>query len=209
MEKEFSRLRDDIIDHEHDDIVPACTAALDLGHSPEEVVDQLVEGMRLIYARYEEDAYFLPDFVMSVEVFSEAMDFLYPKLSKEAKSSEPIIVGTVKGSVHDIGKNLFRDLLRGLGYSVYDLGVNVEPKEFVEEIMGRDAKVLCLSVYMSKSKKGIEKILRELERRGIRAEIKVLIGGYSVDKRYAKRIGADAYADDVFEGVEIVRGWID
>lgn len=125
------------------------------------------------------------------------------------KESGAIVVGTVKGSVHDSGKNLLRDLLRGSGYRVYDLGVNVESERFIEKIKEENAKVLCVGVYMSQSRMGVEKILKGLKETRLRDKIKILIGGYSASQRYINKVEVDAYADDVFKGAEIVRDWME
>lgn len=207
MEDTLKKIGDEILNYEHDKVVGTCRKALDSGNSPEEVFTSLVEGVRKITKMYQEDDYYLPDFIMAVETFGVAMDFLHTMLLK--KESDAIVVGTVKGSVHDSGKNLLRDLLRGSGYLVYDLGVNVESERFIEKIKEENAKVLCVGVYMSQSRMGVEKILKGLKETGLRDKIKILIGGYSASQRYVNKVEVDAYADDVFKGAEIVRDWME
>ncbi|MFQ5887781.1 MAG: cobalamin-dependent protein [Candidatus Hydrothermarchaeales archaeon] len=207
MEGALVRISKDIINYKHEKVVKSCREALESGHSKEEVVESLVDGIKRIARIYKEDDYYLPDIIMAGETFGVAMDFLYPMLLK--KESGVIVMGTVKGSIHDSGKNLLRDLLRGSGYRVYDLGVNVEPERFVEEIKEEEARVLCMGIYMSRSRTRVEEILRRLKKIGIRDRIKILIGGYSVGRRYAHKIKVDAYAEDVFKGAEIVRDWME
>ncbi|MFQ5975730.1 MAG: B12-binding domain-containing protein, partial [Candidatus Hydrothermarchaeales archaeon] len=186
MNDVLARISKVVVNYEHDEAVRACRKALDAGKSPEEVFDSLVDGIEKISRMYNGDDYYLPDVIMAVETFGLAMDFLYPRLLK--KEGDVIVVGTVKGSIHDSGKNLLSDLLRGNGYRVYDLGVNVEPEKFVEEIKEKGARVLCIGVYMSRSRTKVEEIVKRLKQEKIRDKIKILIGGYSAGKRYANKI---------------------
>lgn len=121
---------------------------------------------------------------------------------------EVIVLGTVRGDIHDIGKNIFKMLAQAAGFEVIDLGVDLEPEIFVEELKGTNAKILGLSALLTTTRLEMKTVIDRLNQAGIRNKVRVLIGGNAVTKEFAKEIRADAAALDAVEGVEICKRWV-
>ena len=165
----------------------------------------LTKGMDLVGQKFESGEYFIPDMLASAESVGAAMEILLPHLAKSGlKSKGKIVVATVKGDLHDIGKNIVSILLRGAGYTVKDLGNDVAPQTIVEAVIEEKPEFLGLSALLTSTMMSMEDTIRALSDRGIRDKVKVIIGGAPVSEEFAKRIGADGYGADGFQAVAIV-----
>lgn len=169
------------------------------------ISEGLTKGMNIVGQRYEGGKYFIPDMLASAEAVGAAMEILEPHLARSGiKSKGKIIMATVKGDLHDIGKNIVSILLRGAGYTVRDLGNDVEPQSIVEATLEEKPGFLGLSALLTSTMLSMEETIRALSDRGIRGKVKVIVGGAPVSEEFAKRIGADGYGADGFKAVALV-----
>ncbi|MEE8167438.1 MAG: cobalamin-dependent protein [Candidatus Hydrothermarchaeales archaeon] len=203
----LDRLRDDIMNFDFEDIEEACLHALEAGTPIAEIVDAMQEGMKTVEMRYQREEYYLPELVMAGETMNEALAVLRPHMGKEVQKGI-VVVGTIRGDLHDVGKNLLGNLLEGAGFSVYDLGVDVKAGDFIQAVKERQAGVICMSALISTSLREMPAVIKCLEQESFKRQIKVLVGGGAVSRGFAERIGADAYASDALEGVAIVKRWL-
>jgi 5-methyltetrahydrofolate--homocysteine methyltransferase len=146
--------------------------------------------------------------IMAAEAMNEATKILFSGVKNNLDSSPLVVLATVKGDIHDIGKNILSNFISGAGISVYDLGVDATKEEIVETVNKLKPQALGLSSMVSTTRGEIKEVIKELERRGIRKDLRVIIGGASTGRVFAKIAGADAYARDAIQGVEIIKRWI-
>ena len=179
--------------------------ALAQGISPVDIIKKgLTEGMVIVGQKFETEEYFLPDMLASAEAVGAATEVLEPHLAKSGiKPKGKIIVATVKGDLHDIGKNIVSILLRGAGYTVKDLGNNVAPQAIVDAVGKESPQFLGLSALLTSTRIRMGETIQALTERGLRDKVKVIIGGAPVSEEFARSIGADGYGDDGFEAVRV------
>jgi 5-methyltetrahydrofolate--homocysteine methyltransferase len=146
---------------------------------------------------------------MAGEAMNEATKILFRDSIKQSKADPQVILATVKGDIHDIGKNILANFLSGSGISILDLGVDVDMDEIADAISKKSPLVLALSSMLSNTRRDIKKVINELKRRGLRSNVKIIIGGTSTSKVYAKSVGADAYAKDSIHGSIIIKKWVE
>lgn len=175
-----------------------------------EIVEKgLRRGLEEVGKRYENGEYFLSELLFSASLMNDAMEMLTPQLKGEKLEKRgTVVLGTVRGDIHDIGKNLFKIFAQASGFKVYDLGVDVEPKKFIEKISETKAGILALSALLTTTRNEMKVIIDMLIHERIRERVKVLLGGNAVTREFAKEIGADAAALDAVEGVEICKKWM-
>ena len=191
---------------DYDGTLKACEEAMSKGVSPAEVVGALSEGMRVIGERFEAREYFLSELIMAGEIMKEAQETLKPHLKMgEIRVPGRVVIGTVEGDLHDIGKNIVVSLLTSMGYEVTDLGVNVPAARFVEAIRSVRPDILGLSALLRATVPEMGNVINALENAGLRQGVKVIVGGLPLNEEYAKRLGADYYAPDAWKGVELIR----
>jgi 5-methyltetrahydrofolate--homocysteine methyltransferase len=186
-----------------------CRTALTMGIPPFKIImEGMAKGMDLVSKRYENGDYYLSELVMAGETMKQALEIVEPHLKHEGvESSGTVVIGTVQGDLHDIGKHIFGNLLRGAGFKVVDLGFDVSPTSFADEVEKSKPDILGMSALITTTMTSMADTIAELNKRGIRNKIKVIIGGAAVDKAYASKIGADAAARDAVEGVSICKDW--
>ncbi|WP_287589002.1 cobalamin-dependent protein [Candidatus Borrarchaeum sp.] len=176
------------------------------------IMTVLIEGIKRVADMYETGECELPDLILAGESLKEALSIITnnvrdPSSFLQIKKGK-VILGTVEGDTHDIGKNVVAAMLQANGFEVIDLGQNVPPQIFVEKAVEEKANIIGASSFMSSTRNSQKKILEELEKVGLRDKIIFLIGGAAVSKDYAKTIGADGYAKDAFETVELLEGLV-
>lgn len=165
----------------------------------------LTEGMSMVGQKYESGEFFIPDMLAAAEVVGVAMEMLEPQLAGSGiKTKGKIIVATVKGDLHDIGKNIVSILLRGAGYIVKDLGNDIEPKAIVDAIKEESPEFLGLSALLTSTMAHMGDIIQALKDEGLRDKVKVVVGGAPVSEDFAKSIGADGYGADGFQAVAVI-----
>jgi 5-methyltetrahydrofolate--homocysteine methyltransferase len=185
----------------------AVNSALEAGLAPDTILKQgLIAAMDEVGKLYEAGEYFVPEMLVAARAMQTGLRILKPKLVEEgSKSGGCIVLGTVKGDLHDIGKNLVVMMLEGAGFEVKDLGVNVEPAAFVKAAQ-EGAQVLGMSALLTTTMNNMQTTVEALKTAGVRGQVKVIIGGAPVTDDFARKIGADAFAPDASSAVRVVRG---
>lgn len=175
--------------------------ALEEGVEPKKIIDCINDAMAAVGKKFETGEYFVPDMLASAEAVSVGMEVLEPYLLERGKREEKFVVATVKGDIHDIGKNIFAMMLKGAGFDVIDLGVDVSAEDIVKTVTGENAGIvgIGLSALLTTTMEYMRVVTEKLREEGISKE--VLVGGAPVSKEYADKIGA-IYCSDAFEGVD-------
>jgi methanogenic corrinoid protein MtbC1 len=182
--------------------------ALDENIDPQVLINEyMIRAMDEVGARFERFEYFIPQLLMSAKAMKGAMALIRPLLVGEGVEDTTIcaITGTVKGDVHDIGKNLLGALLEGGGFRVVDLGTNVSPEQFIEAVKEHKAKLVCMSALLTTTMQGMNTTIDAFRDAGIRDEVIMLVGGAPVTHHFAKDIGADGYKDNASAGVVLAK----
>lgn len=165
----------------------------------------LTEGMNLVGRKFEEKEYYIPDMLASAEAVGAAMELLRPHLAQSGiKTKGKVLLATVKGDLHDIGKNIVSILLRGAGYTVKDLGNDMEPQSIVNAVRAEKPQVLGMSALLTSTMVNMRDTIQALEKSGLRDKVKVVIGGAPVSEEYARSIGADGYGSDGFQALAVI-----
>ena len=200
-------LREAIIEGDVEDSVAIGQEALSEGLDAQYItLNGVVPAMDVVGQEFEEGAYFLPEMMASALGARGIMDILSPYLTEAG--TEPVgkaIIATVKGDLHDIGKNMVGMMLEGAGYEIIDLGVDVPPEKFVEAIQKSDAQLVGLSALLTTTMPMMRNTIRAIENAGVRDEVKVMVGGAGVTQEFADDIGADGYARDASAAVRKAR----
>ncbi|MFC1995294.1 corrinoid protein [Chloroflexota bacterium] len=183
--------------------------ALTMGISIQDMINEgLTKGMEIVGRKFESGEYFIPDMLASAEAVGVAMGLLEPHLASNGiKPKGKIIVATMKGDLHDIGKNIVSILLRGAGYMVKDLGNNIETQVIVEAVREEKPQLLGLSALLTSTMIHMGDAIRALTDGGLREKVKVIIGGAPVSEEFARSIGADGYGADGFHAVAVVESF--
>jgi methanogenic corrinoid protein MtbC1 len=179
---------------------------LDTGDDPMSILDDLRRGMDIVGERYKAGDYFLSELIVSGEIFKDSMKLVEPHLKTDATASATrIVIGTVKGDIHNIGKDIVGVLLKGAGFEVYDLGIDVPPQAFVDKLKETGASIVGMSGLLTPSFDSMKETIEAIKEAGLRDKVKVVIGGGVVTELVQRHAGADAFTDDGLEGVEICR----
>ncbi|MEW6554501.1 MAG: corrinoid protein [Actinomycetota bacterium] len=180
--------------------------ALEEGAAPKDLLEKgAVAGIYEAGRLWQEGTYFLPDIILATEAYKEVMKRIEPLLkSGDVSYKGKVVMGSVEGDAHDIGKNIVVALLRSSSYEVVDLGVDVPLREFVDKARELEADVLGMGAYMTTTMRGMEEVIRLVDEAGLRGKVKVIVGGAAVSRDYAESIGADGYGDNAAETVELV-----
>ena len=181
--------------------------ALDKGYEANTVLDDgLISGMAVVGIKFRDNIIFVPEVLIAARAMKAGMTYIEPILS--ASDIPPlgiVIMGTVKGDLHDIGKNLCIMMLRGAGFVVHDLGVDTKPDEFIDAIVENEAKLVGMSALLTTTMPNMGRTIEAFEEAGIREEIKVMVGGAPVTPDFADEMGADGYGKDALECVKVAR----
>ena len=182
------------------------------GIDPLAAIEQgLKPGMDVVGEGFAKGELFIPDLMMSSKAMQEAIAVLEPELLKrkqELKTLGKVVIGTVQGDIHEIGKTLVATMLSANGFQVHDLGVDVSPQRFVDAVREVDADVVGLSALLTTTMLNQEAVILTLKEAGLRDQVKVIIGGVPASPEWAEEIGADAYAENATEAVEVVKGLV-
>jgi len=175
------------------------------GRTAIEVVESCRKGVCIVGEMYSQGTYYLSDLVMSEEIFKRVMSIVESFLPAEEKyHGLRIVMGTAEGDIHDLGKNIVVYLLRSHGFHVYDLGVNVPPEKFLEAVIKTGAKVVGISVLLTFCVGAVKKVVELIEEKGLRDQVKIVIGGYPADKTVREFTGVDDSAQDILKALEII-----
>ena len=202
---DLKALADAVIKGDQNTAVEITKAALEEGTSPKSVLnDGLIAGMDVVGARFKKNEVYIPEVLIAARAMKMAMEILEPELAKAGV--QPIgkcLIGTVQGDLHDIGKNLVAMMLKGAGFQVIDLGVDVPPDKFVEQVKSQGVQVVGMSALLTTTMPGMEKSIQALKDAGVSA--KIMIGGAPVTQGYADKVGADGYAADAASAVDVAK----
>ncbi|MFH1647098.1 MAG: corrinoid protein [Chloroflexota bacterium] len=169
------------------------------------ITGALTPGMEVVGEKFSTKEYFIPDMLASAEAVGAAMDILKPHLEESnVETKGKFVIATVKGDIHDIGKNIVSILLRGAGYEVNDLGIDVPEDRIVSVVRDEQPDYLGLSALLTTTMTDMPTIIKALEENGLRGKVKVLIGGAAVSEEYAAEIGADAFCADGFQAIRVL-----
>jgi 5-methyltetrahydrofolate--homocysteine methyltransferase len=181
-----------------DGLVAEVQKALDEGRPAQEILNQgLIAAMDVVGAKMEAEEMFIPEVLRSAKTMETGLEVLKPHLAVgDMRAAGKVVIGTVKGDLHDIGKNLVGMLLSSAGFEVHDIGINQTPETFTAKVRETGADFLGMSALLTTTMPMMKETISELERQGLRGSVKVLIGGAPVNQAYADEIGADGYASD-------------
>lgn len=181
--------------------------ALDAGESAETILkDGLIQAMEQVGVRFKNGEVYIPEVLIAARAMHAAMTILKPILSKSTGTlAAKVIIGTVKGDLHDIGKNLVVIMLEGGGVEVVDLGIDVSPQRFVEAIRQHQPQVVGMSALLTTTMREMKNTIQAIEWAGFRNQVKAIVGGAPVTEKFAKDIGADGYAPDAASAVDMVK----
>jgi methylmalonyl-CoA mutase cobalamin-binding domain/chain len=173
----------------------------------EALIQSVSEAFNVIGRKYEKGVYYLPELMFAGMTAQKALDILSPILGYDEQNRVRgnIVIGTVRGDIHDLGKNIVSLMLRPSGFRVIDLGTDVSPEKFIEAIASEKASILCMSALLSTTREEMRVVIQELKKSGLRNNVKVIVGGGAVDERFAKEIGADAYGKDAIEAITLCK----
>jgi methanogenic corrinoid protein MtbC1 len=206
----IERLKRSILDLDMDATIE-CVKAIVQGESnltAAQGIDAVSEALRIVGARFQNGEWFVGELVYAGEITKEAMRLLTPLLAAgAARSLGTIVVGTVAGDLHDLGKNIFSNYARGAGFEIIDLGVDVPAQRFVDAANEHRPVALGMSCLLTVTAGEIGKVINELKQRGLRDDVKVIIGGAALTEAFATEVGADAFAADAVTGTDVVKQW--
>jgi 5-methyltetrahydrofolate--homocysteine methyltransferase len=199
-----------IADMREEEALDLAQDMLDAGEDPQAVLDAGREAMTVVGDRYEEGEYFLPELIIAGDVLKAIGDMVKPKLQAQATQNEPlgkIVLGTVAGDIHDLGKDVVGFMLDISNFEVHDLGVDVSPEKFVQAIQEVRPEVVGLSGFLTLAFDQMRVTIEAIKEAGLRDSVKIMIGGAIMDDNAAHYIGADAYGPDATSAVKLAQSW--
>jgi len=204
---DWNKIKDAILSGDIPGIPTLVKEAISAGASAEEILDNgLIAGMSVVGEKFKKSDIFVPEVLIAAKAMHAGLDILEPLLAESnVKPKGKIIIGTVKGDLHDIGKNLVAMMLKGSGFLVMDLGIDVEPGRFVEEAIKNAVEIIAMSSLLTTSMPSMKAIIELLKKQDPNKKIKTVIGGAPVTQEYANEIEADGYADNASSAVDKVK----
>jgi len=198
-----------IIEGKPDETVNLTRQALEAGLEPLTIIDEgLTEGMNIVGDKFQTGEFFLPNLVIAASGMNQAMEILKPELESRQQATESlgtVVIGSVAGDIHEIGKTLVGTMLAANGFQVYDMGVDVANETFIAKVKETGASILGLSALLTTTMTVQRQVINELEEAGIRDQVKVIIGGAPISQEWSDTIGADGYADDAIGAVNLAK----
>jgi methanogenic corrinoid protein MtbC1 len=206
----YERLVEAIVKMDEDEAMTAAKELLGKGDDPLKILEQCRKAVEIVGAQFEKGECFLPELMMAGHMLGEISNLVRPVLSKglEVKRIGKILMGTVEGDVHDIGKNIVTFLLDANGFEVMDIGVDIPPEKFVEAIKSFSPQVVGLSGLLTIAYDSMKKTVEAVKGAGLRDKVKIMIGGGQMSDKVKEYAGADAYAKDAMAGVVLAKQWI-
>ncbi|MEM3699668.1 MAG: corrinoid protein [Candidatus Bathyarchaeia archaeon] len=208
-ENVIKKLRLAVLDYNTEEAVSAAKEVIKLGVDPLRAIEEgLAQGIREVGEKFANGEIFLPELIMAAETMKKALEVLEPELkkkNKERKTLGKVLLGTVAGDIHSIGKTIVASMLTANGFEVYDIGEDIPAERFVEKIKELKPDIVGLSALLTTTLPEQKTVIETLKREGLRDKVKVIIGGAPASKEWAEEIGADGYGADAAEAVEVVK----
>ena len=203
----LEQMQTDLYDGDMDAVAAATRKAIDAGMLPKEILDDgLIGGMNVVGRDFKAGDLFIPEVLLCARAMHAGLEILRPLLAESGVPPQgKLVIGTVDGDLHDIGKNLVSMMFQGAGFEVVDLGVDVSPGKFVETVLAENADLVGMSALLTTTMLSMKSTIEALSQAGLRDKVKILIGGAPVTAKYAQDIGADGFAPDAGAAVEIAR----
>jgi len=210
MSRLLEKMSTAILEGDADKLPKLVEKALSEGVSAKEILENgLLVGMQEVGVRFKAGDMFVPEVLMSAEAMQSAMVVLRPELVKSGhKQIGKVLLGTVKGDLHDIGKNLVGMMCEGAGFEVIDIGFNVDPEAFVEAIKKHQPQVVGMSAMLTTTMRAMGHTIKAIEEAGLRDTVKIMVGGAPVDAEFGKRVGADGYGSNAPAGSELAQKFV-
>jgi 5-methyltetrahydrofolate--homocysteine methyltransferase len=210
MEELVKKIYSGVLEGQHKQVVVDVQAALDAGVNPVTVLNEgMIAAMAEVGRLFEVGEYYVPEMLISARAMQSGLAILKPLLKEaDVKPAGKVIIGTVKGDLHDIGKNLVAMMLEGAGFEIKDMGTDVSPEKFVEEVKGGGVDVVALSALLTTTMPNMKTTIDALKAAGLRDKVKVMIGGAPVTDSYAQQIGADGYSPDASRAVNLAKSLV-
>jgi len=203
MSSEIEKIFEGILDGNSKLVVEEINRAIEAGIAPASILnDGMIAAMAQVGKLFEEGEYFVPEMLIAARAMQRGLDVLKPYLSEDdVQSPGKVVIGTVKGDLHDIGKNLVAMMLEGAAFEVIDLGTDVSPERFIEAAKSNNAQIIAMSALLTTTMPNMKNTIEALKEVGMRDKVKVLIGGAPITQSYADQIGADGFAEDASRAV--------
>lgn len=205
---ETQTICDYVVNLDVDKIEGAVKKALDSGVDPHSVLDAISRGSQEVGRRFERGEYYLSDLMMAGETMKLGIDVTRPFLKGKGRASGKVLLGTVEGDLHDIGKNIISVLLSADGFEVVDLGIDVSPSRFAEKAAEVRADIVGVSALLSVSVPNVRRVAESLEEKSLRSKVKIIAGGAALREEYAERLKIDAAVNDAVKGLAIIESWL-
>lgn len=202
------KIADSLLSNNPDETKNLVIEALNLGFSAKDVLQGLIDGMEVVGGKFRDGEIFVPEVLISAMGMNMGMDILQPLLQNDQNgisSKGKVIIGTVNGDIHDIGKNLVAIMLKGAGFDVIDIGVDVKPVMFEKAIIEHKPDLVCCSAMLTTTMTEMPKLIKYLKDKNLRKDIKVVLGGAPITEKWALEAGADGYGEDAASAVEIAK----
>ena len=200
-----------IVDLDESAVIEMVKNKVENNEDPLKILDEVKEAMKQIGEKFQNKEYFLPDLILSGEILRQILGILEPKL-KEVQASEKkkgkVLLGTVAGDIHDIGKDVVKFMLDANGFEVLDLGVDVPANQFVEKVKEFKPQILALSGFLTLSFDSMKETIEKLKDAGLRESLKIMIGGGTVDDSIVEYVDADAYGESAVDAVNLANKWV-
>lgn len=205
----LDELADTLANLDEEKAIAITKESLESGVDPMKILDMCRKGIVIVGDRFEKEEYFLSEMIMAAEIFKQVMNLIKPKLKKiTEKPLGKIVIGTVQGDVHDIGKNIVISLLEASGFEVHDIGIDAPPEKFLSSIKEFKPEIVGMSCLLTLSIKSMKRTVEAIEKSNLRDNLKIIIGGGRVDKDACDYVKADAYSDSAPKGVAICKKWV-
>lgn len=204
---ELSKLYDAIVAGKLEPAVEVTKEAIAEGVEPQVIInDYMVKAMGEVGQRFQDGKAFVPQLLMAGRAMKGALELLKPLLKGNASTTlGKVVIGTVKGDLHDIGKNLVASMLEGCGFEVINIGIDVPCEKFIEAVKANDADILCMSALLTTTMTYMPEVIKAVEAAGIRDKVKIMVGGAPVSQGFATEIGADGYSDNANSAVAVAK----
>jgi 5-methyltetrahydrofolate--homocysteine methyltransferase len=210
MDHHLESIKEAIVNRRRDKMEELVKGAIENGIGLDQIINNgLIPAMEIIGQKYTSGEIYIPEMLASAITMKKGLDTIKPLLKAQPTESKgTILMGTVQGDIHDIGKNIVTMMLEGAGFEVVDLGVDVKKDKIVQQIQEMKPDILGLSALLTTTMPGMKTVIQELEEKGLRNKVKIIIGGAPVDAAFAKKIGADGYGANAIEAVQLAKEFI-